>query len=137
VSRETSSVECETSPNTPYAPRNTHPASLPQDLHEKAQTLGFRGWKNWATLTQAYDEAPVRVRRWIEALAEGRVEAENPPGLLLVAVREGYPAPDPPPPEYGPPDPDCDICLGTGVPLVDDHWQYGEHCQCTWPEEEA
>ena len=110
------------------------PETLPQDLREKAQALGFRGRKNWALLAQVYDKEPQRVRGWIEALAEERVEARNPPGLLLIAIRETYPAPPLPEPEFEPPDPDCDLCLGTGVPLRDGHWQYGEHCRCTWPE---
>jgi hypothetical protein len=116
-----------------HAACRTMPETLPQDLREKAQALGFRGRKNWGLLAQVYDKEPQRVRGWIEALAEGRVEARNPPGLLLIAIRDTYPAPPLPEPAFEPPDPDCDLCLGTGVPLRDGHWQYGEHCRCTWP----
>jgi hypothetical protein len=134
VMRHTSRVTRHTSDVTHDESRMTHDASLPQDLREKAQALGFRGRKNWTLLAQVYGEDPERVRHWVEALAEGRVEAQNPPGLLLVALREGYPAPPPPEPEFGPADPDCERCLGTGTPLVDGHWQHGAHCRCTWPE---
>ena len=114
--------------------RVTHDAGVPEDLREQAQRLGFRGRQNWALLDRVYEKEPLRVRHWIEALVEGRVAAGNPPGLLLVAIRDGYPAPPVPEPEFEPPDPGCDVCMGTGTPMVEGHWQHGEHCRCTWPE---
>ncbi len=108
-------------------------SQLPDGLLTVLQNLGFRGKKNYAEITSAYQENPDYVREWIEALDEKRVVADRPAALLLTAIREDYPLPKPMPQEevYGPPDPDCDICFGTGTPLINDHWQYGEHCACT------
>jgi hypothetical protein len=108
-------------------------APMPHDLMTILHNLGFRGKSNYAEITHAYQENPDYVREWIEALSEKRVVANKPAALLLTAIREDYPLPKPILQEevYGPPDPDCDICLGTGTPLVDGHWQREKHCQCT------
>jgi hypothetical protein len=106
---------------------------LPKDLTTVLNDLGFRGRRNYAEVTSAYRRDPDYVQGWIEALDKKQVTADKPAALLLTAIREGYPLPKPSPQEeiYGPPDPDCDVCLGTGTPLVDGHWQRGEHCACT------
>jgi hypothetical protein len=114
-----------------FSKKDTHP--LPEELATALNDLGFRGQRNYAEVTSAYQRDPDYVRGWIEALDKKQVTADRPAALLLTAIREEYPLPKPAPQEeiYGPPNPDCDQCLGTGTPLVDGHWQRGEHCMCT------
>jgi hypothetical protein len=114
-----------------FSEKNKDP--MPDNLRATLYNLGFRGKKNYAEIAHAYQENPDYVREWIEALNEKRVVANKPAALLLTAIREDYPLPKPVLQEetYGPPDPNCDICLGTGTPLIDGHWQRGKHCQCT------
>jgi hypothetical protein len=110
-------------------------ASLPEDLQQKLEALGFRGVKPMQELLEAYRQDPTRVRWWIEHLAVARAGDPRAGGFLLqTVVREK--APVPPliaSPAATSPAGRCSFCGGQGFVLADvpsGHPLYGQQIPC-------
>jgi len=94
--------------------------TLPDDLRQLLNELGFRGRRPLAELMAAYQAEPARVGGWIQHLSRQRAEYQQPAGFLLQSVvRERLALP---PGVVGrasgngaaPADP-CLVCGGSGI----------------------
>jgi len=114
-------------------------ASLPEDLRQKLETLGFRGVKPMQELLEAYRQDPTRIRWWIEHLAAARAGDPRAGGFLLqTVVREKAPVPPliaateaATPVAAGPGR--CSFCGGQGFVLADvspGHPLHGQQIPC-------